>query len=354
MSIRKENFEHLRIISIIMIISFHCVYHGGLGRDNLNLLSRVTWDIIYHLGELGVSCFFLISGYFLLDTKFRFRKLLLILLQVEFYVVVSRLLLISFGQPVQWSLRNFFPLVDDEYWFVHVYLLVYILQPGLKRMLPALGQNTLFRFLSTQVMIWSILPTFFLTPVFNLENTEVIPYYNRYVWFLLVYLIGYYIRQYGISKPKDEMLHSSEPTRWQLVTLSFILLILAVLVGELGITPFSPTYFWTPNSTLMLFMSIALFCVFKDWKTRHSSKWVRYIASCTLGIYLLHDGAMRPFLWEQLFAYQPNGEFGPFILQLMKVVILIFTAGIIVEGIRKAIERRLVVPILDNIENRKK
>ena len=351
MSIRKINFEYLRILSIIMIIAFHCVYHGGMGRDNSFTLIRATGDMIYHLGELGVSCFFLISGYFLTDSTFRLRKVILLLLQVEFYVVISRLFLISFGQPVQWRLRDFFPVVDDEYWFIHVYLLVYILQPGLKNMLPSLGQNILLWILSTQVLVWSVLPTFILTPIFSLENTEAVPYYNRYIWFLLVYLIGYYIRQHGLPKPKKGTLHITEAPNWQFIALSFLLLFLAVLIGELEITPFNATYFWTPNSTLMLFMSISVFCAFKDWEPRHNSKWVRYIASCTLGTYLLHDGAIRPFLWEQLFAYQPNGEFGPYILQLMKVVILILTVGIIVDSVRKVIERRIVVPILDNIQN---
>lgn len=350
MGIRMKNFEYLRILSILMIIAFHYVYHGGMGRDNSFSLISITWDFIYHLGELGVTCFFLISGYFLNDTIFRLRKVFLLLLQVEFYVVVSRLLLMSFGQPVQWSLRVFFPVIDDEYWFVHVYLLVYILQPGLKYMLPALGQNILLRILAIQVLVWSVLPTFIFTPIFALENTEAVPYYNRYIWFLLVYLIGYYIRQYGLPKPNKGIFRFTETPNWQLIALSFLLLFLAILIGELKIAPLKSTYFWTPNSTLMLFMSISLFCIFKDWEPKYNNNWVMYIATCTLGIYLLHDGAMRSFLWGQLFTYMPNGDIGPYLMQLMKVVILVFVAGVIADSIRKVIERRVIVPIIDKIQ----
>ena len=111
MSTRRSNFEYLRIISILMIIAFHCVFHGDSGMDSSPIIShRITRDVVYYFGELGVSCFFLISGFFLIDTTFKVKKLVLFLLEMEFYVVVSRLLLIFFNQPVQWSLRDFFPI----------------------------------------------------------------------------------------------------------------------------------------------------------------------------------------------------------------------------------------------------
>lgn len=355
MSTRRANFEYLRILCILMIIAFHCVFHGGIEYSTSYSLCRLVSDIVYHFGELGVSCFFLISGYFLSETNFKPRKLLLLVLEIEFYVVVSKLILLAFGESTQWALRDFFPILDDGYWFIHVYLLIYILQPVLKKMLPVLGQKTMFCLLLSQIIIWSVLPTFFLVPIFRLNDTESIPYYSRYVWFLVVYLVGYYIRQYGIPRPQKDYLHISEAPKWQIVLSPFVMLLLAILLGESGFIPsFHATYFWTPNSTLMLIMSIALFCAFKDWTPKHNRKWIVYLASCSLGVYLLHDGALRSFLWGKLLTYQATSNITLYSFHLLKAVIVVFVTGVAIDSIRKLIEKAAVIPLLDCIQNKKK
>ena len=56
---RKTNIELLRIIAMLLIISFHCVIKGGYIFKELNLNSYII-NIFCFGGEIGVNIFFLI------------------------------------------------------------------------------------------------------------------------------------------------------------------------------------------------------------------------------------------------------------------------------------------------------
>ena len=64
--VRSSNFELLRIISIFMIICFHCSFHGQFQTSGEN---KIIINFFNQLGELGVNCFILISGYFYYESK---------------------------------------------------------------------------------------------------------------------------------------------------------------------------------------------------------------------------------------------------------------------------------------------
>ena len=75
MAERKSNMELLRIFSMILIITFHYAYKGGfdfgteLGANML--LIKTCWMF----GELGVNLFILTTGYFMVEGKFKWKKL---------------------------------------------------------------------------------------------------------------------------------------------------------------------------------------------------------------------------------------------------------------------------------------
>lgn len=75
---RKSNIELLRIVSMFLIVSFHYVYKSGYVFDKLNYNSFIV-KTFYFFGELGVNLFLLITGYFMVNGKFKFKKLLIII-----------------------------------------------------------------------------------------------------------------------------------------------------------------------------------------------------------------------------------------------------------------------------------
>ena len=90
---RMDNIDLLRCISMIFIVSCH--YFGNISKVadfELNTFSDISFKLISCIDNVGVNIFVLISGYFLVDSKFKTNKLLSIWIQVLTYSVVIYLL----------------------------------------------------------------------------------------------------------------------------------------------------------------------------------------------------------------------------------------------------------------------
>ena len=76
---RNSNLEILRILSMVFIVSCHFA-GGGFGEYNF-VVSNLNNYIIYFLdlfGKVGVDVFVLISAYFMINSKFTLKKLLVL------------------------------------------------------------------------------------------------------------------------------------------------------------------------------------------------------------------------------------------------------------------------------------
>lgn len=86
--VRNSNLEILRIVSMILIIMHHYVVHGQFAWTANNICAnKIILEILSLGGKLGVNCFVLITGYFMIQTKTNWKKLLKIILEVWFYSV---------------------------------------------------------------------------------------------------------------------------------------------------------------------------------------------------------------------------------------------------------------------------
>lgn len=97
---RNSNLEILRIISMIFIITHHWARHGF--EDIALLTSNVNTYLIYSgtvFGEIGVDIFILISAYFMINSKFTFKKLLTLCGEVWFYSIGILLLFLTILEP---------------------------------------------------------------------------------------------------------------------------------------------------------------------------------------------------------------------------------------------------------------
>lgn len=66
---RSSYFELLRIVAILLIISFHYVFSGGYSFDAGLSFNKITVDFFTMVGELGVNLFILITGYFFVNSS---------------------------------------------------------------------------------------------------------------------------------------------------------------------------------------------------------------------------------------------------------------------------------------------
>ena len=130
---RHMGLEWLRIVSMLMIILLHSIDHSGLYETLVPGTSiYYVEQFLYALVQVCVNCFILISGYFLVTSSFKLKKLGLLWVEVVFYALVIRVVMILLGQ-VDFSITSilpcFVPIITGRYWFITIYFGMYLLSP---------------------------------------------------------------------------------------------------------------------------------------------------------------------------------------------------------------------------------
>jgi surface polysaccharide O-acyltransferase-like enzyme len=352
---RKTNIELLRIIAMILIISFHYVYKSNFTFEELSVNSFIV-KVFYMFGELGVNLFILITGYFMVTGKFSVKKLIYLIIEVNFYYLLSILIGQKLGTIQLTTAKDymmiFFPTIHARYWFITAYIIVYILSPYLNILIQNMKKKEYQRLLMILLLIWCIIPTIF--GVFY-NTTENMLFYSRLIWLIVMYLVGAYIKLYPIeifSKKRNSILCAILTFACMLVSIVIIYKFKNIF-EKLGTTEIA--YFWTPNTMLMFLLSVSIFEIFLNIKMK-SIKIVNIIASTTLGIYMIHDGVLQRYIWDTIFKtteHLSNNSW-KIIIDIMIATIIIFIAGTIIDLIRQFIEKITIKKILDlKIFNRK-
>ena len=343
---RKSNFELLKILSILLIITFHFFWHSGFTPENGTLLKKIT-DFISMFGELGVNCFGLITGYFCINKKFKIKNVIKIFVQVLFYsmsiYLVSKFIF-NIETPLYISL---FALPLGVWWYITAYTLVYLISPYLNKIINYSKRKKNFQMVMLLIILFSIIPTIF-GILYN--NTEYLFYYNRFIWLIIIYIIGAYIQKYNIflfsnlKKCIINLLFS--------VTLIIISIIAIEKIAFLN-NSINTNYFWQPNSILMLYLSVSLFMVFKFIKIKNIPI-INKLASTTLGVYMLHDGISGQIWWNNIF--NPRDIFYNFntsFYKMLLIILIIFIVCSIIDLLRQIIFKYTIDKLIDRINLKK-
>ena len=115
---RDSNIELLRIISMILIILHHMVYHTKIymysGKNHFVSL------ILLAGGKIAVILYILIMGYYSKESKFNIKKPLNIIFKV---IIYSTLFIIIFKDN-QHNIEEY-----TQYWFVNTWIILLFLTP---------------------------------------------------------------------------------------------------------------------------------------------------------------------------------------------------------------------------------
>ena len=66
---RNSSIDLLRIIAMLMIVCLHCVGHGGVTIDGYGSKAYFWGWMISSFTSVGVNCYVLITGYFLISSS---------------------------------------------------------------------------------------------------------------------------------------------------------------------------------------------------------------------------------------------------------------------------------------------
>lgn len=336
---RNSAMEVLRILAMFLIIFSHYISHGtGIITDNS--LGNIV-SLLFQAGNIGTDIFILLSGYFLINSKFNFKKVFTLIFQVAFYSITIYLmcLLISAQSfSLKDAITSLLPTSFSAYWFFTTYIVMYLLSPFLNHFLNSVSRETHLKVMITTALLWIILPTFTTRSFAG----------NELTLFLTLYIIGAYMRKYPnnvITKSKNDII--------LIVFCSFFISLFAI--GILKILPSLSeysTYFYSKQSLFAVLISMGLLSYFSKVKPFYS-KALNSIASTTFGVYLIHDNQFfRTYMWNEIFQVDRYGKESYIFIHMLLCAVVIFAVCFVIESVRKLFIEKPILILYDKILNK--
>lgn len=330
---RNYRIDLLRTISMLLIVVQHYVVWGVkcsphalfntstvFGGGNYLLM-----EVLYLTSCIGVNCFVMISGYYLIDKFcFRWKSLMNLWMTTLFYSVILYLVsafLTGGGINLKELVFSFFPIWSRQYWFISTYMAVMLLAPFFAILVNNLSKK------SYQVMliIWFVL-------------SFMVPYGSQFaggqsvMWMFFVFLIAGYIRLYGFFEPIIVNARKIAVLLCLAYTLAFYT-VDAIKLNSVFCEGFQLHAF--ASDSPIFFLSLVLFLLTIRNKQRSDNSWMRYsvkIAPYILAVYLIHmNRNFYPFIWD---VFIPKTYFMPMALHALLVSSVIFLLCIAIDFIR--------------------
>lgn len=344
---RQLNYELLRIIAMLMVITLHYLSHtkmlltpGGEGGGK-----QILGMFLESFCIVAVNVYVLISGYFLVEAGFKAKRIVTLVCQVLFYSVMIPLIMMGAGLAVSdgeggiYRLQQYlFPLQSEHYWFAASYVYLYLFMPVLNAAAKAMSKKQLQITIGGLLFLFcgvkSIVPMRFAMDRFGYD----------FGWFLCVYLLAAYIRLYGCPLVRDAK------RAWGMY-IGCCLLIFAMGTGLYMVnakTGQFAYYMEVPyhyNFILCLLGAVGLFMAFRYVKVPKGkvSELVCKLSPLTFGVYLFHEHIDIRNEWvgwieEFTGPAAQSGVFG-FLLRLSVSVLVVYAAGSFIDAIRLNIFR---------------
>jgi len=357
---RKTNFDILRIFAMLSIVTLHYLGVGGAyyNIDDFNL-AKITFNFvsasaIEALAIVGVNCFVLISGYFLCESKFKWRKIINLVGQTLFYAVAFFIIFAFIdGVTLGSALKSFLPSLMSTYWFVTVYLGLYLLSPFLNILINGLDKRRFKRLLVIIIVLFSVWQS--VLPI--AETLDTTKGYGI-IWFTVLYMLGAYERKYGLfgfkRNYKNLLIYFAGA-----IILVAIKLLSIVISTKFSVIARLQNFYYHYNSIIVLIMSLALFKFFSNITIGNQKfgRIVTKIASSTFAVYLIHENFLfRETLWNKILRADAFIDSPYFLLHLIGCVLGVFVGCILVDWIRKGLTVLLksIISRIKNARNKKR
>ena len=85
--VRDSNYELLRIVSMLFIITWHILIHGMvLYRTSGSV--NFSFNFLFMIIVVHVNLFMLITGYYQSKSEFKLKKVISFLIHIAFYILI--------------------------------------------------------------------------------------------------------------------------------------------------------------------------------------------------------------------------------------------------------------------------
>lgn len=334
---RMANIELLRMIAMLMVITLHYLDKGlflpsHLGEYTMN--GSLAW-FLKAFSIVAVNVYVLITGYFLVEAKFRCIKALQLMGQVLFYSLLIPLLMIVLGMLQlesiginQW-IQYCLPILSEHYWFASTYVILYIFSPVLNVAIRNMKQKQL-KITIVIILIVFVIPKTFIPIELAMDQKG----YRDPLWFFCLYFIAAYIKLYGISF-FNSFRRSIIVYSGSVLSIFASSFLVSLFVKKTGMFDSFILRAYDYNHLLVLLGAVSLFYSFlylpiKDGKF---ANLVFKISPYTFGVYLLHEHLEIRLLWTSWLRLELGGSLGFLIAYIISIVI-VFIIGISVDFFR--------------------
>ena len=323
---RKSNFELLRIISMLFIIGSHYgLYTIDKLENSTNFANNFIFSFFRSGGQLGVILFILTTGYFMIKSETKVKKIISLELQVLFYSIGSLILWLLLGRniTIQEVSKSIFPNIMNTYWFFTSYFAIYIFIPFINKFLLGLNKKEFQKLLILGFIFLMVIPTIVISSATI----------HGGIYLLYFYTLGAYFR---LNLKND----NNKKNYLIMACISYLIIILiSIVIKHLSITSdkmLDYTYYFSKKESVLMFVcATSLFLFFKNINIKYNPL-INKIANVSFGVYIFHENIfIKQILWKELFVINPNNNFILYFITCILSIIVIYIIGGIIELARQ-------------------
>lgn len=350
---QNSSIELLKIIGIILVVISHVVQTlRNESADvsyqdyvvNLNLattnIQYLILSMLRYSGPLGNAIFFVCSAWFLLDSnKTNKRKILQLLMDIWvisiiilIFVYILRCGDIGFGMII----KQIFPTVFGNNWYMTCYLLFYPIHPFLNMVINKVEKATLLK--TTLIMLFLYVGINYLQ--------EGLFFTSGLILWIVIYFAIAYMKLYLVDLSNNNKLNIG------IFIIGFVgnfgLVALTNVLG-LYINSFSDKLLrWSTNgSPFILLMAIGLLNIARN--IHIESKTINYVAKLSFLIYIIHQNMLlrrlyRPMMWHYIYV---NMGYDHILFWAIVLSVIVFMFGLVSSIVYKCSIQKCVTRIGD-------
>ncbi|MBQ4554414.1 MAG: acyltransferase family protein [Spirochaetaceae bacterium] len=368
---RKSNFELLRIFAMFIIIWNHLCNSIYLELNHAIDFNLVISKAFYvWTGNLGNYLFIFVSGYFVSNSRFSWRKVFKLWFQIftisvvigivfyifklsiitgnvnslGFYNADTDLIILKRVFSTKDLFQSLLPTLLGNNWFASAYLLFYMFTPFLNEFLRILDQNSHKKLILLMGIVGTVL---YMIPGQGIFES------NNLFYFILAYFIANYIKIYDPKILKNQKVNLLLSLVLSIIFILWIILIIWLndklsFINREFIRFFS--YPFALTRFPILICSIFVFCFFKNLQIKNN-KLINLFASSTFGVYLIHENPfLKGVLWHEIFSIDKFIESKYLIFYMLFTVVSTFICCSIIDLFRSHFIEK---PILRLINKKK-
>ncbi len=339
---RNTNLEWLRLLSILMIVSYHYCIWGFLDEELVFSPNKIFVDLFGMCGWIGMLLFVLISGYFMAEGRFTLKKLLTLMGTIWFYTLGALLAFAVLDRSrisVNTVKDAIFPLTRTHYWFMSYYVALMLCSPFLNRLLHILDRRG--------HALLCLLALFLCVGIPRVMDS--LAGYTMTA-FIALYLCAAYIRLY---MSRDRRVGN------RCLLLGLLLILACALytvfrdvrwmrTGDVERLLNANRFLWSSVSPVSILAALLLLCGFACRPPR-SDRVAARLGPLTVGVYLFQsNGLISLALWQDILHTRTFTDSPLLPLHALGSVLLIIAVALTIEALR----RRLTAPLWGRLVER--